>query len=203
MTSSNAVNIPLFPLTNGLFPDTLLRLNIFEVRYLDLIKKCEKNKTPFGVVFIEKGSEVQAAGNTPSFLKVGTLAHVQVVNKVQPGLLQIECLGGLRFELESYALGAYGVWYADVKYLLEDTVVDIPTKLQTVADKLGQVVSQAQKMDRDGDLPFNPPYRLDEAGWVANRFADLLPIPTVEKHELLAQDDPVARLGLLAEKIGL
>jgi uncharacterized protein len=203
MTTTNIQNIPLFPLTNGLFPDTLLRLNIFEVRYLDLIKKCDQNKTPFGVVFIEKGSEVQAAGKTPSLLRVGTLAHVQVVNKVQPGLLQIECLGGLRFELQNYELGAYGVWYANVNYLSQDSIVDIPAKLQPVADKLGQVVAQAQKMERDGDLPFTRPYRLDESGWVANRFADLLPIPTTEKHELLAQNDPVLRLGLLAEKIGL
>jgi uncharacterized protein len=194
-------SIALFPLSNGLFPDSVLRLNIFEVRYLDLIKKCEQNKSPFGVVFLEKGAEVQAAGQTPSFHRFGTLANLQTVDRVQPNLLQVVCLGATRFELISHELGAFGVWYASVRFLAEDEVVPIPAALQPVADKLGQIVAQAQQSGHADDLPFAPPYRLDECGWVANRIADLIPMPAIEKHEVLMQDNPLTRLEILASKI--
>jgi len=38
----NLDTIPLFPLSHGVFPDGMLQLQIFEVRYLDLIKRCHR-----------------------------------------------------------------------------------------------------------------------------------------------------------------
>ena len=51
-------SLPLFPLTAVLFPDGLLSLRVFEVRYLDMIGKCRKAGAPFGVVSLTQGSEV-------------------------------------------------------------------------------------------------------------------------------------------------
>ena len=34
--------IPLFPLSHGIFPDGMLQLQIFEVRYLDLMNRCQE-----------------------------------------------------------------------------------------------------------------------------------------------------------------
>ena len=49
--------MPLFPLTTVLFPQGVLNLQIFEVRYLDLMKKCLRDNTPFGVVSLLDGNE--------------------------------------------------------------------------------------------------------------------------------------------------
>jgi Lon protease-like protein len=43
-------SIPLFPLGTVLYPGGLLPLRIFEVRYLDMIGKCHRSGSPFGVV---------------------------------------------------------------------------------------------------------------------------------------------------------
>ena len=76
-------SLPLFPLNTVLFPGGLLSLQIFEVRYLDMIGKCHKNGTPFGVVSLVKGREVRAldprrptgdAFPQEQFANVGTLA---------------------------------------------------------------------------------------------------------------------------------
>jgi len=40
---------PLFPLQAVLFPGGLLRLKVFEARYLDLIADCLRERQPFGV----------------------------------------------------------------------------------------------------------------------------------------------------------
>ena len=51
--------LPLFPLGTVLFPGGLLPLQIFEVRYLDMIGKAIKAGTPFGVVSLTEGREVR------------------------------------------------------------------------------------------------------------------------------------------------
>ena len=76
--------IPLFPLSHGLFPDGMLALQIFEVRYLDLIKRCHQQQLPFGVVWLKKGSEVQVPGETPMLHSYGCSAHIREFEQVQP-----------------------------------------------------------------------------------------------------------------------
>ncbi|MDB5893017.1 MAG: peptidase, partial [Rhodoferax sp.] len=83
--------LPLFPLGTVLFPDGLLPLRIFEVRYLDMVKRCFKSGTPFGVVALQRGGEVRQAGAGPeAFHPVGTLARITQVETPQPGLLVIQ-----------------------------------------------------------------------------------------------------------------
>ncbi|MFT5321817.1 MAG: Lon protease-like protein, partial [Pseudohongiellaceae bacterium] len=50
--------IPLFPLNSILFPKGRISLQIFESRYVDMIRQCLKDQTGFGVVLIQTGSEV-------------------------------------------------------------------------------------------------------------------------------------------------
>src|SRR6478735_8257500 len=54
------ISIPLFPLSTVLFPDGVLPLQIFEVRYLDMISRCLTDDEPFGVVLLTHGQEVRA-----------------------------------------------------------------------------------------------------------------------------------------------
>jgi Lon protease-like protein len=67
---------------------------------------------------------------------------------------------------------------------------------------LGRGIAQAQTDGRLGELPLQAPYRLDECGWVANRWAELLPLSAEEKMALLAQPDPQARLVQVAQVLG-
>jgi Lon protease-like protein len=45
--------------------------------------------------------------------------------------------------------------------------------------------------------PFLEPLRYDDAGWVANRWCEILPISQAAKQKLMALDDPVLRLRLV------
>ena len=58
-------SLPLFPLASVLFPDGVLALRVFEVRYLDMVRKCHQTGAPFGVVSLTQGSEVRRAGLRP------------------------------------------------------------------------------------------------------------------------------------------
>jgi uncharacterized protein len=201
MQDTHLIRIPLFPLHQGLFPDGILQLSIFEVRYLDLMRQCEASKTPFGIVFIAEGSEIETAGSKPTFCDYGTLANIQTLTKAQPYLFKVTCKGGTRFLMKEYEQGQYGVWYGKVMYFEEDPVAAIPPHLQYLANKLGSIIASVQKDGQATRLPFTAPYRLEESGWVANRLADLLPLAPEDKNALLAEQDPVDRLAMIASKI--
>ena len=186
--------IPLFPLSHGVFPDGVLRLQIFEVRYLDLIRRCHRENTPFGVAWLAQGNEVAVPGQTPRLHAMGTLAHIEDLQTVQAALLRVRCVGGRRFKLGAIEAGPFGVWYGEVEYLPEDLPAPIPTDLQPLANRLGKGIAQAQSDQLLDQLPLQAPYRLDECGWVANRWAELLPLPTVYKQALLQESDPLTRL---------
>ena len=193
--------IPLFPLSQGLMPDGMLHLNIFEVRYLDLIKRCQREASPFGVVSLLQGHEVQIPQEVPQLHRIGTMARILEMQTVQPALLQVQCQGGLRFALMEPERGAFGVWYANVQYLPADQPEAIPPSVQSIANMLGRLIADAQQAGSRQALPIFAPYRLDECGWVANRWAELLPIPANERQQLLAEPDPIQRLHQIARYI--
>lgn len=190
--------IPLFPLSRGVFPDGMLQLNIFEVRYLDLIRRCWREGTPFGVVWLAEGREVQVPGQVPRLHPLGCEVLVRELNAVQPTLLRVRCQGTSRFTLDAHEAGPLGVWQGLVRHLPADEPLPVPVDLQHLADRLGLVIADAQRRGLHDRLPIYPPYRLDECGWVANRLAELLPIDADEAQRLLGEGDPVARLRRVA-----
>jgi hypothetical protein len=191
--------IPLFPLSHGVFPDGVLRLQIFEVRYLDLIRRCHREHTPFGVAWLAQGQEVAVPGQVPRLHEIGTLAHIEDLQTVQAALLRVRCVGGQRFRLGAVEAGPYGVWYGQADYMPQDVPTAIKPELQPLADRLGKGIAQAQADRLLDQLPLQAPYRLDESGWVANRWAELLPLTAKEKLALLEQSDPQARLTQVAQ----
>jgi hypothetical protein len=172
----------------------MLSLQIFEVRYLDLIKRCQQQQLPFGVAWIKEGSEVQVPGQVPSLHSVGCMAHIREFEQVQPTFYRVVCQGGLRFELHDVKPGHYGVWQGSVSYLPQDPEVELPASLQAHADRLGKVIASAQKQGVIDKLPIFAPYLLDQCGWLANRFAEALPITSEPKLNLLSEPDPLKRM---------
>jgi Lon protease-like protein len=204
---TSMADLPLFPLNTVLFPDGGLSLQIFEVRYLDLIGKCYKNGTPFGVVSLVQGNEVRsrdAAAPTGDafanevFADVGTLAHITEFAAPQAGLMVIRCRGGARFRIRSRTQLKHGLWLAEVEILPVETPTPIPLDLQPIAHALGRLIEQQQ-----GDLldfsPITQPYKLDDCAWVANRWCDLLAMPASAKQSLLQLDSPLLRLELVGD----
>ena len=56
-------DVPLFPLGTVLFPGGPLPLRIFEARYIDLVRRCMREDSGFGVVLLTDGAE---AGDGPT-----------------------------------------------------------------------------------------------------------------------------------------
>jgi len=193
-------SIPLFPLNTVLYPDGYLPLQIFEVRYLDMIRNCINGEQPFGVVQLLTGTEVRKPGQQESLAPVGTLARVVDWSAPLSGLLQIKCMGTQRFRVLSSEQLKHGLWMGEIDMLAPDLPVPVPPEQQNVADALGALIRtlQEEKIPLD-QMPLQPPYRLDESGWVANRWCELLSLTPLQKQLLLSQDNAVLRLELVQD----
>ena len=187
--------LPLFPLRLVLFPGAVLGLRVFEARYLDLVSDCLRSRQPFGVICLRQGAEAGPSKRTPAMESVGVLAHIDEVDAEQPGILRVQCSGRQRFRVkETPVQRDNGLWVAPVDLLPPDPVrVPGPAVLPTVT-ALAEAIKKLQERDAE---PFAQPYRLDDAGWVANRWCELLPIPMPAKQKLMELDDPVIRLSLV------
>ena len=207
------LSLPLFPLGTVLFPGGSLPLQIFEVRYLDMIGKCHKTGAPFGVVSLTQGAEVrkpvgkktdaQPTGDgfaVEAFHPVGTLARIDKFESPQPGLMVIHCTGMQRFHITRSDKLKHGLWVADVTRITDDQVVAIPGDLKPVATALENVIKTLLEREVPPEqMPLQPPYQLDDCGWVANRWCEVLPMPPAVKQRLMALDNPLVRLELVSE----
>ena len=215
------LQLPLFPLQSALFPGGLLPLQIFEVRYLDMIARCHRDATPFGVVCLSEGSEVRrpAPRGAPTgdafaheaFFEVGTLARIDAMQRPQPGLIVVRCTGTQRFRVLRSAQQKFGLWVADVELINADAAVPVPDDLLFTQVALRDVVANIERSIADHpataqrpaeiELPLLKPYDWDDCGWLANRWCELLPIERALRHRLMTLDSPLLRLELVADTL--
>jgi Lon protease-like protein len=200
-TALTLQSLPLFPLGTVLFPGGVLPLRIFEVRYLDMIGRCHKAGAPFGVVSLTQGHEVRHPGGSPeAFAGVGTLAVIESMEQPRPGLMMIRAVGQQRFRVRSRDQLKHGLWVADVEQVEADKHVAIPDDLQPSALALAKVLhSLKERAESPQHMPVDEPWHLDDCGWVANRWCELLPLPVPLKQRLMELDNPLVRLELVSD----
>lgn len=182
-------HIPLFLLNTVLYPDARLPLKVFEARYLDMVSRCLKDEQPFGVCLIHRGQEVgEAAEPAP----VGTLAHIERWDMPEAGVLHLLVRGGDRFEIESSAISGQLVT-AEVRRWPPEPVRRVPPEYLELSGFLQRL------LDEYGDTLIPPPHRMDDAGWVGMRLAQLLPVASADKQRWLQEREPLARLADIAQ----
>lgn len=194
-------SLPLFPLNTVLFPGGELALRVFEVRYLDMVRKCQHAGAPFGVVALTAGQEVRRpTAPDEQFEAMGTLAMIEQMQSPQPGLITLRCRGTERFHITRHRHLPHGLWVADVEQLPTDPHVPIPPDLQRTATVLAQLLTAQQA--REGAAAANQaatPAQLQDCAWVANRWCEMLPVPLALKQHLMTLDSPLLRLELVGD----
>jgi hypothetical protein len=180
--------IPLFPLNTVLFPGGPLELRIFETRYIDLVRRCLRDGSGFGVVLIREGQE---AGGPALTYDVGTYARIVDFSRQPDGLLGIRALGERRFRILERRRARDGLNLADVEWLPEDSSAPLPPEYADLGPALDAALAQVG--EPYSEIERHP----DDVAWVAARLAELLPVPAVHKQYCLELDEPVERLRYL------
>jgi hypothetical protein len=189
-------DLPLFPLQSVLFPGAQLHLRVFEARYLDLVSRCLREQQPFGAICLRQGSEVRSSDDAVLLESTGVLARLEEVDAEQTGVLRVRCVGTQRFEIDEPVQQADGLWTARAWLIDDDAPIAPPEALLPTVRALANAIGA---LERKGGSPFLKPYRFDDAGWVANRWCELLPISLAAKQKLMALEDPQVRLRLVDE----
>ncbi|RMH85266.1 ATP-dependent protease [Pseudomonas sp. AOB-7] len=183
------MNLPLFPLNTVLFPGCMLDLQIFEARYLDMISRCMKQGSGFGVVCIVEGEEVGEAAS--SFAAIGCEALVRDFQQRPNGLLGIRVEGGRRFRVRSAQVLPDQLTIAEVDWL--DEAAECP--LQAEHADLAALLAALAEHPLVASLGMGG-VAVGQAQ-LANQLAYLLPLEPGQKLQVLQQDDPGARLAQL------
>ena len=186
--------IPLFPLNTVLFPEGELQLRLFEPRYIDMVSNCMRIGSGFGICLIQEGNK---AGVPAEIYSMGTYVSIIDWDKLEDGLLGITVRGDRRFRVEKTNIQDDNLCVAEVSYLNEDDD-SMPDSYQGFSDLLKEIANRYE-------LPFaNESDRYEDANWVSERLAEILPFEMTAKQALLEMDNALHRLDymqVLLEKI--
>src|SRR5438067_7128286 len=91
--------LAMFPLGTVLFPSVFLPLHIFEPRYRQLARHCVDGDQEFGVVLIERGSEV---GGRDVRTSVGTVARILEAVELDDGRWVLGAVGTRRIRVREW-----------------------------------------------------------------------------------------------------
>ncbi len=194
------MEIPLFPLASVLFPGGRMSLQIFEQRYLDLVRSCLKQAEGFGLVWIAEGAEVAQPGTgMPKLGEFGCYARIVDWDALPNGLLGITVEGGERFHLNDARSESNQLVVGDVEMDAFRCAVPMREEWNSMLEVLARLEQHphVQRMGIKADH--------EDAWQVGYVLAQLLPVEEAIKYRLLGLDDTaqfMAELGELLDALG-
>ena len=150
-----------------LFPGGPLRLRIFEPRYLDMVSRCMREDSGFGVALIVAGREAGGAAQT---VEIGTLARIVDFEQLEDGLLGITARGERRFRIVHIHQESDGLNVCQVEWLDDEARAEVPPQHAVLAELLRRALEQIGPAY--GEV--TPAY--EDATWVGMRLAEILPL---------------------------
>lgn len=185
-------SLALFPLSVTLLPYGRMPLQIFEQRYLELVKHSMRSGEGFGIIAIERGAEV-APVDVPSLAPIGCVATIVDWDQLDNGLLGITVEGGRRFRPLRATRESSGLIRAEVEELPSLPRVPMTEAwepLRTVLEGLAEH-PHVQRIGLQVDF--------DDAWQIGFSLVQLLPIDERHKVALLETDDAATLMDELAD----
>ena len=198
MIENNLPNkIAIFPLSNAIFfPRTILPLNIFEDRYLQLVDDCMKGNRMFGMVQPRNSS-----GVSPEVYNVGCLGKIISFNETADKRFIITLLGLTRFEIkkELKKKKLYRSFEVDYSGFLDDLKVK---KDETLSSEKKNLLNKIQVFFEKINYPvkFSELSKLDLDELISN-VSMISPFSIEEKQKLIETKQISSKIKILNEII--
>jgi Lon protease-like protein len=191
---SQTITMPLFPLSTVMFPGARIPLQIFEPRYMDMVKNCMRDNAPFGIVKITSGTEVASRmGIATNFESLGCAVEIVDWNALPHGRLGIVVQGTHKIEVLNSERNAANLTMGEVRYFPDEEDCQLPEEFLPLWELLDTL--QAHEAIQRLNLQLDS----HSAQSVANHLSALLPIQDQLKQALLNLNNPLDRLERLAE----
>ena len=186
-------SFPIFPIGIVALPGTIQNLQIFEPRYLNMVKDCMENNHGFVITFQKKLSN----NNDYDISKQGAFVEIIDFNNLPNGLLGITVKAINKVIIKNIIQLEDGLNVAET-YPIVDPEVDDQALLAEFPE-ISNILSQLMKHPRIADMPINIDF--NSADSVAYNLAGLIPIPWTYKQSLLEAFDASQRLSILSKYI--
>jgi len=187
----------MFPLSAVVFPHASMALHVFEPRYREMLHDCLAGDQRFGIVLIERGSEV-GGGDQRSLL--GTRCVITKAVELADGRWLLEAWGEALIEVER--------WLPDDPYpvalVAEPIPVPDPEDPGPVLGVAAQRVRRARGLlaEQGGAAALPPDLVLDgdgDAEMASWQLCAAAPVSAYDAQRLLAADGAAERLRFLVE----
>jgi Lon protease-like protein len=186
--------IPTFPLPAVLFPGGKTLLQIFEPRYLSMVKACMKANEGFGVVLADPSAslndpvEVGQGKSSYQIARYGTLCSIVDFDLGKNGHLQITIQGEAKFHIDALSIADDGLLISEVSMIAAEVSAPVPKGKQHLVELLQTLAQHATIQTLGLELD------LINADQVGGRLVELLPHCSEFKQEMLELSDPQQRL---------
>ena len=190
-------DIPLFPLRVVMFPGSRLDLQIFEQRYLDMISRCMRTDTGFGICLLREGKEFASEEGRQTIHRTGTYCTVIDWDQLENGLLGVTVEGQAKFRIADCWQGDSDVLEATVAFSEQDR---LGKEAIPVDDTYAELVGLLQSLEKH-PLVEQKMLTIDydnlwELGW---RLGEFIPIAVDQKQQMLDFDDPWERISAIEQ----
>lgn len=183
--------LPMFPLGSVLFPSLVLPLHVFEERYRSLARDCLAGDREFGVVLIERGSEV---GGGDVRTDVGTVARIVEAEEYPDGRFGLVAVGVRRMVVDEW-LPDDPYPRAEVHDWPDGDADDASVALEAMLGPFRRSLALKGEL---GESSVPATIELDDDPAVASfQAAAVGPLGPLDQRRVLATDGARARLELL------
>lgn len=184
----------MFPLESVLVPGMVLPLHIFEERYRILVLDCMAAEREFGVVMIERGSEV-GGGEVRSV--VGTVAEIAQAEQFDDGRWAVIAVGTRRVRVTRW-LDDLPYPRAEVEDWPDDETGDVGA-LEAAYRQQVALLRRVLAMTAEMGRPASPTADVaDDPLAGSYDLSALAPVGPLDRQRLLAAAGPAERLAVLA-----
>ena len=172
--------LAIFPLTVNVLPGGYLPLQIFEPRYLDMVKKCMTRETGFCVVLLRGSMNQISSSKLPDHSPIGTYVEIVDFNQLENGLLGITVQGQCRIQILDRRKQEDGLIIADI---IEQIEVEESISLEPQYENIWRILKDISKHPEIKKLELEIDF--DNSSSVAYNLASLLPLTPLDRQNIL------------------
>ena len=185
------INLPIFPLKLVVLPGTIQGLQIFEPRYLNMVKQCISDSSNFVISYKSDRFDDFDFG----IEKVGTTVQIIDFNNLPNGLLGITVKAESKVSLNNIIQLEDKSYLGEVSPLIEPEVDD-----QSLLAKYPDLIEVLVKLKEHPEIrTLKLDINLDCADSVSYHLGNLIPLTADEKQILLTAFDADQRFKILSK----
>ena len=193
MHTLKKTNVPIFPLKSVALPGSIQSLQIFEPRYVNMIKESLKSESDFVIAFFDKGD----IKNNILISKKGSYVKIIDFNNLPNGLLGITVKSEYKVAINNICQLEDGLNIGDVEAMVDPEVDD--QAILAEYPEFINILTQIMKHPKVIEMPIEVDF--DSADSIAYHLGGLIPLTSEEKQSLLEAFDASQRFAILSKCI--